>query len=113
MNGTLEKNTQRVREILDKPELFCQLAEECDELGKAALKLRRAITGINPVRMTEADAWRNLHIELADVMNSLDALQIPTDDALVMSIREEKMERWVRSLEERYAKHKRKTEGES
>lgn len=97
----MEKNMERVRELLDKPELLCQLAEECQELGKAALKLRRAITGINPVRMTETDAWRNLHIELADVMNSLDALQIPTDDALIMSIREEKMERWVSSLEAR------------
>lgn len=113
MEKNLEKNTERVRELLDQPELFCQLAEECDELGKAALKLRRAITGINPVRMTETDAWRNLYIELADVMNSLDALQIHTDDVLIMIIREEKMERWVNSLEARPKKMQRETEGEA
>lgn len=95
----MEKNMERVRELLDKPELLCQLAEECQELGKAALKLRRAMTGTNPTPMTETDAWRNLTIEVADVMNALEVLQIPTDDAMVQGIRADKMKRWVRRLE--------------
>lgn len=97
----MTKDMERVRELLDKPELLCQLAEECQELGKVALKLRRAITGTNPTPMTETDAWRNLTIEVADVMNSLEVLQIPTDDAMVQGIRADKMKRWVRRLEER------------
>lgn len=36
-----------ISDILPKEELLCQLAEECTELAQAALKLRRAITGVN------------------------------------------------------------------
>lgn len=97
------ENIQKVRELLDKPELLCQLAEECQELGEAALKLRRAMTGTNPTPMTETDAWRNLNIEVADLMNSLAVLGIPMDDALVQGIQQDKMKRWVRRLEERKA----------
>ena len=96
----MEKNMERVRELLDKPELFCQLAEECQELGKAALKLRRAMTGTNPTPLTETEAWRNLTTEIADVMACLKVLQIPTDDAMIRGIQEYKMGRWVRRLEE-------------
>lgn len=95
------ENIKKVQELLDKPELLCQLAEECQELGKAALKLRRAMTGTNPTPMTETDAWRNLTIEVADLMNSLAVLGIPTDDALIQGIQQDKMKRWVRRLEAR------------
>lgn len=119
MNGTLEKNMQRVRELLDKPEIFCQLVEECDELGQAAMKLRRAITRINPTPMTEAEAWRNLTIEIADVMGCLKVLQIETDTEEIQDIQEYKMDRWVRRIEEERQKQARmekmlqETEGES
>lgn len=107
MIGNLEKNMQRVRELLDKPEIFCQLAEECDELGQAALKLRRAMTGTNPTPMTETDAWRNLTIELADVMGCLKVLQIETDTEEIQGIQEYKMDRWVRRIEEERQKRER------
>lgn len=97
------ENIKKVQGFLDKPELLCQLAEECQELGKAALKLRRAMTGTNPTPMTETDAWRKFNEEVADVMAVLKVLQIPTDDALVQGIQQDKMNRWVRRLEERKA----------
>ena len=97
------ENIEKVQGLLDKSELLCQLAEECQELGKAALKLRRAMTGTNPTPMTETDAWRNLTIEVADLMNSLAVLGIPTDDALIKGIQQDKMKRWVRRLEARKA----------
>lgn len=113
------ENIEKVRELLDKPELLCQLAEECQELGQAALKLRRAMTGTNPTPMTETDAWRNMMIELADVMGVLKVLQIPTDDSEIKSVQAYKMARWVRRIEEERQKQDRmekllhETEGES
>lgn len=95
----MKENVERVRELLDKPELLCQLAEECNELGKAALKLRRAMTGINPTPLTEAEAWRNITEEAADVMLVLDCLNIPTGDKLTLEIMGYKAQRWVNRLE--------------
>lgn len=95
------ENITKVREMLDRPELLCQLAEECAELGKAALKLRRAITGENPTPYTEAEAWKNFNEEVADVTGVLKALNIPTDDEVIRGIQENKFLRWVRRLERR------------
>ena len=41
-----------VRKTLSKEEQLAQLAEECAELGKAALKLRRVYDGRNPTPVT-------------------------------------------------------------
>lgn len=97
----MTKAMERVREILDKPELLCQLAEECQELGKAALKLRRAMTGTNPTPVTENDAWDNLTEEVADVLLTLKVLEVPTDDAAVREIQGYKMARFIHRLEEK------------
>lgn len=37
---------------LSKEEILCQIAEEASELAQAALKLRRAITGLNPTPLS-------------------------------------------------------------
>lgn len=100
----MHENIKRVREYLDKPELFCQLAEECAELGKAALKLRRVMTNTNPTPYTESEVWENFTEEVADVMGVLKALEIPTDDAGVQEIQKHKFQRWVRRLEEEKCK---------
>lgn len=96
----MQKNIERVRELLDESELLCQLAEECDELGKAALKLRRAMTKINPTPLSEAEAWASFTEEVSDVMLVLKTLKIPIDDDVVQRIQEHKSRRWVRRLEE-------------
>lgn len=96
----MHENIKRVREYLDKPELFCQLAEECAELGKAALKLRRAMANTNPTPYTESEAWGNLTEEVADVIGVLKVLEISADDAGVQEIQKHKFQRWVRRLEE-------------
>lgn len=59
-----EANLAKVNEILGEEELLCQLAEECAELGKAALKLRRVLNGKN-----KAEA--NITEEIADVIGVL------------------------------------------
>ena len=51
---------EKIKRHLPEEELLLQLAEECAELSQAALKLRRALTGINPTPITEDEARENL-----------------------------------------------------
>jgi hypothetical protein len=53
--------------LLPEEELLAQLAEECSEAAKAALKLRRARDGVNPTPVSEEEAFSNLVEELADI----------------------------------------------
>lgn len=99
----MNENIEKVRMMLDKPELLCQLAEECAELGKAALKLRRVMTGTNPTPLTDEEAWKNFTEEVSDVMGVLKTLDISTHTVVIQEIQEYKFERWVRRLEERGA----------
>ena len=46
--------------LLPEEELLAQLAEECSEAAKAALKLRRVRNGANPTPVSEEDAFSNL-----------------------------------------------------
>lgn len=43
---------EKIKQHIPQDELLAQLAEECAELSQAALKLRRALTGINPTSVT-------------------------------------------------------------
>lgn len=56
-----------VFDLLPEEELLAQLAEECSEAAKAALKLRRARDGVNPTPVSEEEAFSNLVEELADI----------------------------------------------
>lgn len=53
--------------LLPEEELLAQLAEECSEAAKAAMKLRRARDGVNPTPVSEEEAFGNLVEELADI----------------------------------------------
>lgn len=91
-----------IREKLPVDELLCQLAEEANEMGQAALKLRRAITGINPTPVTVQEAYEGLLEEIGDVTNSLTALGYDgTLDRVRASLASnEKLHRWADRLEE-------------
>lgn len=69
---------------LGEAELLCQLAEEATELAQAALKLRRAITQVNPTPKTVEECRDDLAEELADVSLCLDALGLDTTDRALM-----------------------------
>lgn len=56
-----------VYDLLPEDELLTQLAEECSEAAKAALKLRRVRNGANPTPVSEEEAFGNLVEELADI----------------------------------------------
>lgn len=96
-------NLEKVRAHLDTPELLCQLAEEAAELSKAALKLRRAITGINPTPVTKEEALDNVIEEALDVEMVLEVLELYGGRSGInrrrIGHRERKFARWAERLE--------------
>lgn len=95
-----------IRQNLPKEELLAQLAEECAELGKAALKLRRAYSGVNPTPVTRAEAFSNLVEEVADVTLCLEVLYLNSEEVQYNCDRiwEEKAVRWKNRLMEEVAR---------
>ena len=92
------ENIEFIAEALDEDELLCQLAEECNELAKAALKLRRARTQINPTPTTIRQAEQNITEEIADVWLVLSVLGRDQASWATMLF---KSERWCKRLKER------------
>ena len=90
---------EKIKQHLPQDELLAQLAEEAAELSQAALKLRRALTGINPTPVTVEEARKNLVEETADVYNVLGLLLDAADNAEIYSIIRRKKERWLKRLE--------------
>ena len=102
---------KKISDILPKPEILGQLAEELAEASAAASKLRRKIDGKNPTPKTLEECWEDLKKEIGDVMNSIDALteQDPQNYHEFMSecgeYAEPKMERWLYRLTEQKEEH--------
>lgn len=71
-----------------------QLAEECTELGKAALKMARIIRKDNPTPVTIEQAKENLCEESSDVITCIEMLK--NADVLFVddNKRNAKIERW-------------------
>ena len=90
---------EKIKQHIPQDELLAQLAEEAAELSQAALKLRRALTGINPTPVTAEEARRNLVEEAADVYNVLGLLLDAADNAEIYNIIRRKKERWLNRLE--------------
>lgn len=90
---------EKIKQHLPQDELLAQLAEECAELSQAALKLRRALTGINPTPMTAEEARANLVEEIADILNVSELLLEIDDVDEIYDIVQRKRERWLNRLE--------------
>lgn len=95
----MDRLNKKIKQHLPQDELLAQLAEECAELSQAALKLRRALTGINHTPVAADEARRNLVEEAADVYNVLGLLLDAEDNAEIYSIIRRKKERWLKRLE--------------
>lgn len=95
----MDRLDEKIKQRLPQDELLAQLAEECAELSQAALKLRRALTGINPTPVTVEEARKNLVEETADVYNVMGLLLDAADNAEIYSIIRRKKERWLKRLE--------------
>ena len=90
-----------IREKLDQPELLAQLAEEATELAQAALKLRRAITNINPTPVSAEDAQEDLEEEIADVLLCIRAAGFSNHPAKYAGAMVSKARRWKKRLEQK------------
>ena len=89
-----------IRENLSQEELLTQLAEECSELSKAALKLRRVYNGENPTPIRRDDAFDNVIEEIADVYLCIAVLGLdePFHQRKICKIMEAKTDRWAQRL---------------
>lgn len=90
---------EKIKQHIQQDELLAQLAEEAAELSQAALKLRRALTGINPTPVTAEEARANLVEEIADILNVSDLLLEIDDVDEIYDIVQRKRERWLKRLE--------------
>lgn len=95
----MDRLNEKIKQHIPQDELLAQLAEECAELSQAALKLRRALTGINPTPVMAEEARKNLVEETADVYNVLGLLLDAVENAEIYDIIRRKKARWVKRLE--------------
>lgn len=99
---SLEENMMEIRALLPKEEMLAQLAEECAELGQAALKFRRVMDGTNPTPVGKIEAFRKLWEETCDVIGCLWVLGVLHKDyKTTTAVNPKKFARWVRRLEAR------------
>ena len=96
----MTERDKKIMEYMGEPEMLSQLAEECCELGQAALKLRRVLDKKNPTPVTEEEARANLVEEAADVYNVLGFLLNVEDHINAYNIIQRKKDRWLGRLEE-------------
>lgn len=65
-----------MRDRIGDAAMYEQLAEECAELGQAALKLARVLRKENPTPVTEDEARNAIIEEAADVWNCMNEVGI-------------------------------------
>lgn len=93
----------KINMLMSKPEIAAQLAEECAELGHAALKLRRTMMTGNPTPVSYATALDMLKEELADlslVLSVLDhKMEVLPNEKELKRRKKAKAVRWIQRLE--------------
>ena len=94
---------QTIKALVPRGEILTQLAEECAQLGQAALKLRRALSKDNPTPVSADDAEEHLWEEVADVITCVNLLgewpvfDVPCNSAIGDQM-DKKEARWARRL---------------
>ena len=93
----MNKYAEYVRDVLPARDLLEQLAEECNELSKASLKLIRAIgASENPTPTGQIEAYDNFVEEQKDVISVLWLLTNSYRYAYIDGY--PKFERWAKRL---------------
>ena len=93
----MNKYSEYVRDTLPDRDLLEQLAEECNELSKASLKLIRAIgDSENPTPISKVEAYDKFIEEQKDVISVLWLLT--NNDRYAYIDGYPKMERWAKRL---------------
>ena len=85
-----------IKSSMPVTELLAGLAEECNELAHACLKLRRVFDQTNPTPIDEETAIENLYEEIADVKLYCSMLDLPVRH--ISEIMESKQKRWEARL---------------
>lgn len=85
---------KKIVDYIGYPAMLEQLAEECAELGKAALKLARIVRKENPTPVTKEEALENLREEYTDVVQCARELSLTTDFVTLTAKKERFFERW-------------------
>ena len=98
-------NLEYISANLSDEDILCQIAEEASKLAKAALKLRRAITGTNPTPVSARKAADDLIEEYGDtvVAMTLYYMKHGAIDGKVTEIIEQdnpKFNRWAQRIKE-------------
>ena len=88
-----------MRDRIGDAAMYEQLAEECAELGQAALKMARILRGENPTPVTEDEASAMVLEEAADVLICMDEVGV-LDRPEMPRIAHEKRERFEARWEE-------------
>lgn len=89
--------TKTIIQEIGQPAMLEQLAEECCELGQAALKMARVLRGENPTSKTEMQCLDALTEEIADVELCISRLAGMVDTIRVEAIKDQKNVRaWQR-----------------
>lgn len=83
-------------EAIGEPAMLEQLAEECAELSKAALKAARVERGENPTPVTSEEAWASLKEEYTDVIQCGIELGIQIDEKQM----DQKLKRFCKRMHE-------------
>ena len=88
-----------IYEAMGAPAMMNQIAEECCELGQAALKYRRTLENDSPTPIGQKAAWAHLLEEVSDIMLCINELPVKDDDAKIV-IRQMvlKKARWKKRL---------------
>lgn len=98
-------NLEYITANLSDEDILCQIAEEAAELSKAALKLRRVLTGTNPTPVSYEDAIYNLIEEYTDTVVAFMAYAKKSEiDTEVYELSNENIEskfyRWAKRIKE-------------
>lgn len=80
--------------IIGEAAVWEQLAEECTELAKAALKMARKLRMENPTPLTMAEIQNSIADEWGDVLNCAWELDVKSD----YKLQDAKMIRWMSRL---------------
>lgn len=99
----MQSSKEIIKQSMPPHEVLVQLAEECAELGQAALKLRRTLNpDASPTNTTKQEANEHFREEVADVLLTLtialdgDITITATD--YITYIMAQKRERWAKRL---------------
>lgn len=84
----------KIEEMLSRPAIIENLAEEAAELAQAASKYARILRQENPTPVTFEEGYANLIEEFTDVVHIAKTLGLNVDERQMV----EKNERWIKRL---------------